>query len=70
MEGSVELETGVAACVHAGGVRGRCREETWAWSKPGWRRVLISPGTFTVCFIQFTDFRLGSAQTSAICTLP
>lgn len=40
MEGSLELETGsgLAVCVRAGGERGRCREQTWAWNKPGWRR--------------------------------
>lgn len=38
-EGSVELEygSGLAARVRAGGVRGRCKEETWAWCRPGWR---------------------------------
>lgn len=43
MGGSFEMETGsgvaVAVYVHAGEVRGRCREQTLAWSKPGWRRA-------------------------------
>lgn len=41
MEGSWRLQTGsgLAACVRAAGERGRCKEETWAWSRPGWRRA-------------------------------
>lgn len=41
MEGSWGLRTGsgLVACARAGGERGRCREQTWAWSRPGWRRA-------------------------------
>lgn len=58
MKGSLELEngSGLAVCVHAGGERGRCREQTWAWSRPGRRRaederLLQAHGHFD--FIQF-----------------
>lgn len=62
MEGSLELSTGsgLASCVHVGGERGRCREQTWAWSRPAWRRAedeCSDPGT--VRFHPVYRFKIG-----------
>lgn len=39
MEGRLDLGSGLAVCARAGGGRGICRGDTWAWSRPGRRRA-------------------------------